>query len=73
MIFYAVTERHAYTMGSYLKTWGKHLVPHIRLFPYEVLLAPQELTVQPGTWIFSDVDRVPPELQAAAIRLRDSL
>src|SRR5678816_2300683 len=73
MIFYAVTERHAYTMRSYLQSWGQHLLPHIHLFPYERLLEPMELKVPPGTWIFSDVDRLPPALQEAAIRVRDRL
>jgi hypothetical protein len=73
MIFYAVTERHAYTMRSYLQSWGQHLLPHVHLFPYERLLEPMELKVPPGTWIFSDVDRLPPAMQEAAIRFRDRL
>lgn len=73
MIFYLVTEEHAYTMGGYLQSWGQHLARQIHLIRYDALLEPKELKFPFGTWIFSDIDRLPSKVQAVAIRLRDEM
>jgi len=59
MIYYLVTQAHAYTMLSFLNGKGKHLAHQIKVLPYEDLFRKKYL--QEGVYIFSDIDRLKPE------------
>lgn len=59
MIFYLVSKEHAYTISNYLASWGKALIPRIKLLPYEQLFKARVLRA--GTYIFSDIERLNPE------------
>jgi len=56
MISYLVTSKHRYTLGPYLAQWAGNLSRRIRILPYEVLARFSKF--EPGTYIFSDLDRV---------------
>ncbi|MCZ8546636.1 hypothetical protein OOJ09_20800 [Mesorhizobium qingshengii] len=64
-IYYLCTRRHAYTMGVLLGYYDHGLGDLVRIIPYE--LAAKLGPVAPGTFIFTDFERLSPaELQAAA-------
>jgi hypothetical protein len=58
MIYYLVTEQHAYTMTSFFSSWGKGLEKRITVVPYTHLLRGRRN--EPGTYIFSDIERLGP-------------
>ena len=60
MIWYIVTKRHAYTISFFLKTWGRLLVERFGVATYESLLAAPTFDAPPGTYIFSDIERLSP-------------
>lgn len=59
MIFYLVSQDHSNTIYRYLSSWGKSLIPQIRPLPYEHLFRAKSL--QTGTYIFSDIERLSPD------------
>lgn len=59
IIFYLASKAHFYTVSSYLSLWGKTLIPQVRLLSYEQLV--ETRTLQLGTYIFSDIERLTPE------------
>ncbi|MCP4370425.1 MAG: hypothetical protein GY797_20280 [Deltaproteobacteria bacterium] len=59
MIFYLVTKNHAYTITRYLKSWGTTLAPRLKPVFYEQLKGLRALG--PGTYIFSDIERLAPK------------
>ncbi len=59
MIFYVVTEKHAFTINRYLESWGRNLLPQVRPVFYEQLDKIKSLPA--GTYIFSDLERLSPE------------
>lgn len=59
MIFYLVTQKHAYTMRSFLNFWGNELASRIKVLSYEYLI--HASAIKPGTYIFSDIERLIPE------------
>jgi hypothetical protein len=59
MIFYLVSQAHSYTINAYLHSWGKALAFQITPYPYEQLLSAKSL--KPGTYIFSDIERLNPK------------
>ncbi len=68
MIWYVVTKPHAYTLRDYLKTWGKPLAGRFCELTYDDLLRTREFKVLPGTYIFSDIERLyPPHARFAAV------
>lgn len=58
MIHYLVTRQHAYTMASFLESWGRALAGRIRIVPYEDVLGGTTLPTGKHAYIFSDLDRV---------------
>ena len=68
MIWYVVTKQHAYTLRAYLKTWGKPLAGRFCELTYDDLLRTREFKAFPGTYIFSDIERLyPPHAHYAAV------
>lgn len=59
MIFYLASKAHFHTINTYLSLWGKALVSRVRLLSYEQLV--ETRTLQLGTYIFSDIERLTPE------------
>ena len=67
MITYLVTKPHTYTVERHLETWGQPLAGRFRIVTYASLLGAEEVEAQPGTYIFSDIERLPPlEAELAA-------
>lgn len=56
MIYYIVSDRHRYTMESYLKFWGKPLAHLFTVVSYKDFLAQRALPY--GSYIFSDIERL---------------
>ncbi|MBI5396092.1 MAG: hypothetical protein HZA91_12420 [Verrucomicrobia bacterium] len=71
MIVYLVTADNAYTMGDYLQSWGRALEDRVCILPYEKLSAVREFP--DATYLFSDLERLTPPMQAAAAGLWQSL
>ncbi|CAD0227956.1 hypothetical protein [Planktothrix agardhii] len=71
MIFYVVTESHAFTMNRYLESWGRNLLPLVRPIFYEQLNKIKSLPV--GTYIFSDLERLSPEEAEMASQVWEQL
>src|SRR6266496_6263258 len=59
MIYYLVTQKHAYTMRSFMDTWAPELLSRVRVLSYESLL--HRKVLGHGAYIFSDVERLTPE------------
>ncbi len=59
MIYYLVTQKHAYTIRSFINTWAKELLPRIKVLSYESL--PHRRSLKQGTYIFSDIERLTQE------------
>lgn len=83
-IVYLVTAEHAYTMGSFLDSWGAAWRHRIRVVSYADALAPPATGFrarlrgvrrlpQRATWIFSDVERLTPAVATAAAGLWERL
>ena len=58
MIYYLVTQRHRYTMGSYLDHWARSSSTRFQIVAYDTLASCTELCA--GTYIFSDLERLFP-------------
>jgi len=71
MIYYLATKRHRYTIKQYLASWGIELMPCIRLLAYEDLHKLRKLPL--GTYIFSDIERLTPELAEMAFEAWETL
>ena len=80
MIVYLVTAEHAYTMGSFLDSWGRAWRDRIRVVSYADALAMPTSGLRTrllgarrlperATWIFSDVERLTPAVAPAASAL----
>ncbi len=68
MIWYVVTEQHAYTLRDYLKTWGLSLAGRFCEVTYDELFSTNEFEGLPGAYIFSDIERLyPPHARYAAM------
>jgi len=59
MIYYLVTQKHAYTIRSFINTWAKELLSRIKVLSYESL--PHRRFLKQGTYIFSDIERLTQE------------
>jgi len=59
MIYYLVTQKHAYTIRSFINTWAKELLPRLKVLSYESL--PHRRFLKQGTYIFSDIERLTQE------------
>ncbi|MCE9592120.1 MAG: hypothetical protein K8S99_16560 [Planctomycetes bacterium] len=65
MIHYVVTAGHEGTITRFLREWAPRLAPRVRILYYESLPGLRHAT--PGTYIFSDLERLnPPQLRLAA-------
>lgn len=71
MIFYVVTEKHAFTINQYLESWGRNLLSQVRPIFYEQLDKIKSLPV--GTYIFSDLERLSPEESEMAAQVWEQL
>ncbi len=71
MIYYIVTAKHSYTIGTYLASWGRSLVGLIRPISYEELLKREQLSG--GTYIFSDLERLSPAQTEIAVQIWEQL
>jgi hypothetical protein len=58
MIYYLVTQRHRYTIDSYLDHWAHSSSTRIQIVAYDTLASCTELHA--GTYIFSDLERLFP-------------
>jgi len=56
MITYLVTQKHAYTIRTFISLWGKRHCPAIKVRSYESLLQADRLCL--GPYIFSDIERL---------------
>lgn len=64
MIFYLVTKEANYTMDQYMRSWGSSPGSRMQIVLYEDL--PRLRILEPGTYIFSDLERLsPPRLKIA--------
>ncbi len=69
MITYFVTKRHGYTIGNYLKGWGRALAGRFRVVSYESLFRGlNKFEARPGTYIFSDIERLEPMMAELAVQ-----
>jgi predicted N-acetyltransferase YhbS len=73
MIYYLVTAQHGYTMRSYLESWGRDLAGRIAVVSYEELAAGRALPDRGASYVFSDLDRVSPQLRAALGAMHERL
>jgi hypothetical protein len=71
MIHYLVTPEHRYTMDGHLRTWGRSLRGRVRVVPYTRLLFRRRFA--PGTYIFSDLERLTEAELATSRALADGL
>jgi hypothetical protein len=67
MITIFISKRHTYTIRPFLKTWANKAANSIRLLPYQYLHRIRR--IQPGLFIFSDIDRLTPKQRQSAIHL----
>ncbi len=70
MIWYLATKPHTYTIESYLEAIGQPLAGRFRVETYASLFGgPKfEFEARPGTYIFSDIERVTPMVARRAAR-----
>jgi len=58
MIYYLVTKKHSYTISLLLTHWAREFKDRFEVMHYEVLL--DRKILNPGTYIFTDIDRINP-------------
>ncbi|MEE8116733.1 MAG: hypothetical protein V3T28_06470, partial [Gemmatimonadales bacterium] len=69
MIWYLATHPHTYTIESYLETYGKPVAGRFRVETYTSLFfGAQKFEARPGTYIFSDIERMSPMVARRAAR-----
>ena len=56
LIYYLVTKPFSNTIRSFLATWGKALKPRVRVIHYRKAFRQRQFS--PGTYIFSDIERL---------------
>ena len=71
MIFYLVCKEHAGTITRYRASWGRALARCIQPISYERLM--KTGTLQAGTYIFSDIERLAPETARLAATVWEDL
>lgn len=71
MIHYLSTAQHAYTLRTFLASWGHGLRRRIRPLSYETALAGHR--VPAGAYLFSDLERLTPQQSEQAFALRAAL
>lgn len=64
MIHFLVTADHDYTLAGYFAHWGSKLRQQVRIVHYES--RPWRGAIPPGTWVFTDLERLTPVELAAA-------
>ncbi len=55
MIYYLITQRHAFTMQTFLDDWGKALADRITIVLYERLFSSGSIVMPEGTYIFTSL------------------
>lgn len=73
MIHYLVTAEHAYTMGSFLESWGERLRDRVSIVTYESVFAGRPLPNRGAIYVFSDLDRLSEAARDKLGPLRDHL
>lgn len=71
MIHFLLRRPHFYTVRLYLERRAPELEPHVRLVAWEDVL--RRTALPPGTWIFSDLDRLSAAERAFAGHVHDAL
>ncbi|BBO71628.1 hypothetical protein DSCA_55580 [Desulfosarcina alkanivorans] len=71
MIYYLVTKPFSNTIRSFLATWGKALKPRVRVIPYHKAFRQRHFS--PGTYIFSDIERLSVRETGYAASIHDAL
>lgn len=71
MLVYFCTRAHVYPPRYYLQGWGKQLAEHFKLFCYEWL--PHRPLPEADTYLFSDLERLTPQLTRVASALHEHL
>jgi hypothetical protein len=71
MIFYLVSQKHSYTMRPFLTFWAKDFAYRISVVSYESLMYREKLT--PGTYIFSDIERLTQEQSRVLAQVRETV
>ncbi len=71
MLYFVTTKQHMYTMKAHVTFRGRALAPRLQLFSYQALL--QARRVPAGTYIFCDLERLPPPWREAAATLKFEL
>jgi hypothetical protein len=69
--FYLVTQMHGYTMRLFIDSWGRDCASRITVLPYENLIWSDML--KPGTYIFSDIERLTDKERGTAAKVWDEL
>ena len=59
MIYYLATGEHVRTLRPFLSHWARDFADRVELLPYEALM--RQASPRPGTYLFSDVERLDPE------------
>ncbi len=59
MIYYLATGEHVRTLRPFLTHWARDFADRVELLPYEALMG--QASLRPGTYLFSDVERLDPE------------
>jgi hypothetical protein len=71
MINYLVTPKYEHTIANYLAHWAPELAPRVRVMYYNDVLRARELP--PGTYFFSDLERLLGAETEIATRVWDQL
>jgi hypothetical protein len=71
MLHFVVTAAHAYTLLNYFGQWGASLRPLVRVLSYES--SGWRADPAPGTWVFTDLERLDERTLDGAIELKRRL
>lgn len=70
-VFYLATRPHLDVVTRYFRTWGRTINPCFQVVPYEDVLGLRRLP--PGTYVFSDIERLGPVRRALVADLHRQL
>ena len=71
MIRYICSRQHLYTLEQFVVSWLPDLASRFQVIPYESI--PSGVPARPGTYIFSDLERLTPRGIQLAVTFRRSL
>ncbi len=73
MIYCLVTEVHAYTWRSFLRTWGSDFAGRMSVVPYGTILGKKRNWDRHGCYLFCDLDRLTLSARETLARLHAEL